>query len=450
MPMEQENHLRPSPGERALCADPLPPRSERVRMLPSQTSCPGPRYRWAVAARALLGGLLVLALALYATSHAAPTGHERAGAAADPPPRPGAFRSRTAPRSRLVPSSRTVGQEVEPGVQAHPPVVAETASTYTVVKESYLYGTDTLSLTRVTDLRYEDVEDYEMRALSVYRARDDAGLLSNRPVIFFVHGGGWTDGYRSDFGFVARSFTGELGWVTVVIDYRLTSDQVFLADEYCPDHATCETNEISRTKAAWYPDNIHDIAAAFTWTRDNAAVYGGNPDQVFIFGHSAGAHLSTLLATHPDYAATLRPDIRGLIGMSGAFDLKGLGSNELYEATWGPAVNRTFMGGFTDTVALDEASPATYVPTESGLPPFCIVYAETDLPGLTVQNIDFVNLLTTHSVTLTYDRLEGYGHVSEMAAIQSITETPTSLIIDFISGILWPHRIHLPLIVRRL
>jgi len=386
--------------------------------------------RWLSAALPLFAAILGCAGLLHAAAHATPlVGHSQTQAR----------RAGPTPSADASPAGATLEE---------PTFLEGFTSTYTIAKQILLYGQDTLSLTRVTDMRDVDIADYEMRSLALYRPYTEDGPLGNRPVVLFVHGGAWVDGYRSDFQFVARSFTGELGWVTVVIDYRLTSDQVFLADGYCPDHATCETNEISRTKAAWYPDNIRDVAAAFEWTRDNVATHGGHPDQIFVLGHSAGAHLSALFATHPDYAATLRPDIRGLISMSGAFDLKGLGSNEVYEATWAPAVNQTFVGGFTDTAALDEASPATYVPTEMGLPPFYILYAETDLPGLTVQNIDFVNLLTTHGITLTYDRLEGYGHVSEMAAIKSITETPTSLIIDFVSSILWPHRTHLPLVLK--
>lgn len=321
-------------------------------------------------------------------------------------------------------------------------------ATYTIAGQSCLYGTDTLSITRVTDMRdgakYEDKEDYEMRALTVYRAYDGDTPLDNRPVIFFVHGGGWTEGYRPWFEFVARSFTGEMGWVTVVIDYRLTSDQVFLADAYCPDRATCATHEISRTKAAWYPDNIDDVAAAFEWTREHVSDHGGNADQIFVFGHSAGAHLTSLLATHSDYEATLRPAMKGVISMSGGYWLK-----DLHRPTWETAVNQTFTGGFTDTAALDEASPATYVVSDTVLPPFQVLYAETDLPSLTNQNMRFVNLLESLDLSVTYERLEGYGHVSEMTAIEYITETPTALIVDFVTDNLRTSRIYLPLIQRR-
>lgn len=326
-----------------------------------------------------------------------------------------------------------------------PTLVGDVTSTYTIARQSCRYGTETLSMTRITDMRegafYENKESYEMRALDIYRAHDANGPLEAQPVIFFVHGGGWTDGYRSMFDFVASAFTGEMGWVTVVIDYRLTSDSVFLADEYCPDRATCATNEISRTKAAWYPDNLHDVAAAFQWTVDHIEAHGGDADEIFVFGHSAGAHLTSLLATHNDYAHTLRQKIQGIISMSGAYWLK-----DLNKAAWSISIDQTFEGGFSDTDLLDEASPATYVLSDTVLPPFCVLYAEIELPSLTSQNIAFVNLLESHDLSVTYDRLEGYGHVSELTSTAIITETPTSRIVDFVTGILRSHKIYLPLI----
>ncbi|MBC7236402.1 MAG: alpha/beta hydrolase fold domain-containing protein [Chloroflexi bacterium] len=89
---------------------------------------------------------------------------------------------------------------------------------------------------------------------------------------------------------MANSFTGEKGWVTVVIDYRLSSDQVFVADEHCPDRATCEqpANVSQRTKAAWYPDNIADVADAYDWVVANIALRGGDPNAIVVFGHSVG------------------------------------------------------------------------------------------------------------------------------------------------------------------
>ena len=206
------------------------------------------------------------------------------------------------------------------------PVVGVT-TTYGIYKEDFVYGTSPFAITDMRpDDKYANKEEYEIRSLTVYRAYDGHALLEHQPVLFFVHGGAWVDGYKEWYEFVANSFTGEKGWVTVVIDYRLTSEEVFLADQYCPDRNTCGLpgNEPYRMKAAWYPDNIGDVAKAFQWVVDHIEENGGDASEIVVFGHSAGGHLASLLATHTDYETALRPAIIGLVSMSGAYDLNSL------------------------------------------------------------------------------------------------------------------------------
>jgi acetyl esterase/lipase len=287
---------------------------------------------------------------------------------------------------------------------------------------------------------YSDKEGYEIRSLTVYRPADEHGLLGHRPVVFFVHGGSWTDGYRGWYQFVATPFTGEEGWVTVVIDYRLTSDQVFIADQYCPDRNTCglPENESHRTKAAWYPDNIEDVAGALRWVVAHIDENGGDSGRIALFGHSAGGHLSSLLATSGDYAE-LRPYIRGVVSMSGAYDL-----NDFNHAFWGNAITQTFHGGFTNTAQLQEASPETYVVSGTVLPPFYVLYAEDDLLNLTEQALTFKNQLESMGDEVDISYLAGYGHYSEMEAIAHPDDPPTTLITGWLEGIL-QGRLYLPI-----
>jgi len=322
------------------------------------------------------------------------------------------------------PSQTTWGQlKTWPGV----------TTTHAVYEQSFVYG-DTPLL--IADTRYADRTCYETRALTVYRAHDGAALREQQPVVFYVHGGGWTSGYRDEYDFVPISFTGEKGWTTVVIDYRLTSDQVFLAAR---QGSTCA---VSSTKAAWYPDNIQDVAAAFQWTVDHIAANGGDPARIVVFGHSAGGHLAALLATHPDYAS-LRPSIRGVVSMSGAYELTTL--DKLF---WATVVNQTFPGGIWNNDAeLAEASPSTYAGPGSALPPFFLLYARGELPSLTEQNIAFKNKLSLSGYSVDIAYLAGYDHVSEMAAIADINQAPTALIVAFIENTVGL-RVYCPLIVR--
>ncbi len=288
---------------------------------------------------------------------------------------------------------------------------------------------------RITDLRsnlqvvdgdtvdtYTQMEDYETRNLSVYYPEG----ASQAPVVFYIHGGGWTDGYMEWYDFVAESFTRQRGWVTVVINYRLTSDQVFPT-------AICSTRTSEAPdpslKAAWYPDNLDDCANALQWTIENVTTYGGDPAKIFLFGHSAGAHLATLLAAHGDYA-DLRSRIRGLISMSGGYRL-----TELNPAIFASALEQTF-GTATDEAILDSASPTTYLSGAETLFPMLLLHAADDLPSLSEQAIAFSEKLVRLGYDHELQRLEGYGHVSEMQAFEFADEEPTQLVIGFIEDVL--------------
>ena len=303
-------------------------------------------------------------------------------------------------------------------------VIVTTTTPYTIYKADYLYGPSF----KTTDIRVDDRESYENHALTIFRPHDGHDFLRNRPVIFFVHGGGWTNGYRDQYGFVSQSLTGVQGWVTVDIDYRLTSDQVFIADEYCPDVDTCNQpeNAAHRTKAAWYPDNIEDVGMALQWTVQHIAEYGGDPEQIVIFGHSAGGHLVSLLAAHEDFA-DLRPHIRGVVSLSGAYDLNSL--NRLF---WSPIVNQTFPDGFANAELLDDGSAAYWLASGQTPPPFYLLYCQLDAPSLPDQARTFHDALDARGLDNDLSYLPGYDHVGEMAAIAEADAEPTRLIIAWI------------------
>jgi acetyl esterase/lipase len=211
---------------------------------------------------------------------------------------------------------------------------------------------------------------------------------------------------------------------------------VFVADQYCPDVEHCDPDH--RTKAAWYPDNIEDVAMALQWTLAHIDAYSGDSGQIVIFGHSAGGHLVSLLATHEDNAA-LRPKIRGVVSLSGAYDL-----NSLNHFFWDSIVNQTFSGGFSNKDLLTDGSPSAWLTPTLNPPPFYLLYCQLDAPSLPEQANAFHDDLDALGFANDLSYLAGYDHVSEMAAIADSEAKPTRLIIAWIEKTLGP-RVFLPL-----
>ncbi len=113
----------------------------------------------------------------------------------------------------------------------------------------------------------------------------------NVPVLIYFHGGGLTGGSKDS----KMELYKHLGCVIVTPDYRLSP----------------------RVKC---PSYIEDAAVAAAWVKKNIAGYNGNPDRIFISGHSAGAYLATCLATMPQFLEKqgCRPgDFAAYISISG-------------------------------------------------------------------------------------------------------------------------------------
>jgi acetyl esterase/lipase len=118
------------------------------------------------------------------------------------------------------------------------------------------------------------------------------------PVFIFLHGGGFREGDRAQYGYVARPF-GAHGIVTVVASYRLLP-------------------------TFKYPDQPNDVHRVVAWVFRNIKSYGGDPRQIYVGGHSAGAILTADVSVRSGWQASmsLPPDvIKGAAPISGPYDL---------------------------------------------------------------------------------------------------------------------------------
>jgi acetyl esterase/lipase len=120
-----------------------------------------------------------------------------------------------------------------------------------------------------------------LNQLDLYRP---AGAGDRRPIVVYIHGGGWRRGDKSQaIADKADLFTGA-GYLFASVNYRLSPDPVDPA--YPPDRVR-------------FPDHPDDVGEAIGWLDRNAATYGGDPARMILVGHSAGAQIIALLASDP-------------------------------------------------------------------------------------------------------------------------------------------------------
>jgi len=149
------------------------------------------------------------------------------------------------------------------------------------------------------------------QSLDIYQPKpqDSKPLL---PVVIFFYGGSWDSGDKKDYFFVCAAFSSQ-GFVTVIPDYRVFP-------------------------AVKFPGFMQDPALAARWVKDNIANYGGDPENIFIVGHSAGAHIAMMLNLNTTYlsAVDLAPNaFKGFIGLAGPYDFLPLNSDRL-KTIFGP------------------------------------------------------------------------------------------------------------------
>lgn len=181
--------------------------------------------------------------------------------------------------------------------------------------------------------------------LDVFQAEDATGA---RPVLIFVHGGGFTGGNKhtpgSPFYDNIPLWAARHGLVGVNMTYPLAP------------------------QAVW-PSASENIARVVRWVRDNIAAHGGDPARIYLFGHSAGAVHAASYAAFPHIHGAAGTQLAGLILMSGIYDLTTFPLAPNYQAYVGndPALypERSSLPGL-----LTQPTPLMVVAGELEPPPF--------------------------------------------------------------------------------
>ena len=135
-----------------------------------------------------------------------------------------------------------------------------------------------------------------LQKLDVYVPKQKAD--GPRDVLVFFYGGRWESGTKAEYKFVADTFV-DKGFIVVMPDYR-------------------------KYPVVKFPVFVEDAAQAVAWTYANIANYGGNPARIHVAGHSAGAHLGSLVVSDERYLKALGYDankiIKSFAGLAGPYD----------------------------------------------------------------------------------------------------------------------------------
>ena len=169
----------------------------------------------------------------------------------------------------------------------------------------------------------------------------------HRPVMVWIHGGGFTNGSGSDEWYDGSTFSERGDVVVVTLNYRLGAlGFLYLGGVGGPEYA--KSGNLG----------LLDQVAALKWVRDNIAAFGGDPDNVTIFGESAGSmSVCTLMGI---------PAARGLfhkaIAESGALNL-------VNNVNYASGVTRQFMSyaGVTDIAGLLSLTTKQIIKAQSDL-----------------------------------------------------------------------------------
>ncbi len=173
-------------------------------------------------------------------------------------------------------------------------------------------------------IQYKSIEGVEENLLSLdIYYRDDISNI--KPVVIWVHGGGWAVGDKSRNLSDKINLFKTLNYTFVSINYRLSPD---VPEQLLPD----------RIK---FPVHNTDVADAVAWVYQNIDQYGGDKNRVALLGHSAGAHLVALTGTNKTFLEQAGLSLSNIKGVA-AIDTKGydvrkevLEGNEIYINAFG-------------------------------------------------------------------------------------------------------------------
>ncbi|MFT5693744.1 MAG: acetyl esterase/lipase [Oceanicoccus sp.] len=229
--------------------------------------------------------------------------------------------------------------------------------------------------------------------------------VKEAPVIVFFHGGALLYGDKTYAkGIAAR--LGESGLGLVAANYRLS-----------PAHA--------------HPSHVQDAAAATAWVINNIASYGGDPENVFVAGHSSGAYLAALVAVDSSLMEKHnigQETLKGTILISPFLYVEEtaperITSNSVYKSIWGEKKEDWLKASVSGFIGPDRND-------------ILVIYADGDDLWRKEQNERFVrDLKSEGNSNVSATEVRNRTHTTVMSAILEDDDQVGELMINFIRSL---------------
>ena len=217
----------------------------------------------------------------------------------------------------------------------------------------------------------------ERQVLDIYASKD----AKNLPVVFWIHGGGWQSGDKSLVQEKPQAFV-ERGFVFVSTNYRLLPNVEMLTI-------------------------FQDVAKSLGWVYRHISEHGGDPNRIFVMGHSAGAQLAALLCIDERYLKAEGVPfsaLKGCVPVDGdTYDVPAIiETAETRRRAHGepqPKLGHREKFG-NDPEKHRDYSAVTHVAKGKGIPPFLLLYV-ADHPDTTAQARRLASVLRDADVPVT-------------------------------------------------
>jgi len=229
----------------------------------------------------------------------------------------------------------------------------------------------------------------QRQQLTVYVPQNVEG---NADVVIFYYGGRWQSGDKEKYAFVADALTTR-GFITVLPDYRLYPN------------------------VDW-PDFIQDGASAYQWVYKNIGKYHGNPNRIFVMGHSSGAHIAAMVNVKESLLEQSVKRPCGFVGLAGPYDFLPIADVDVQQV-------------FSSATDLHDTQPVTFV--NKGDPVMLLLHGRDDTtvkPGNATRLAERVKQFGDHVELKFYDDL---GHIGLLISLSSTFRGYSSALQDSVT-----------------